>query len=1073
MAEQPPILTLYKSSAGSGKTFTLVQEYLKLVLPQPNRYRSILAVTFTNKATEEMKSRIIETLAELSTAPAEELRQKPQYLNLRAHFDEKGHVDLDIAHQARQVLNRILNDYSNFSVSTIESFFQSIVRAFARELNIALSYEIEMRTDRVLEQLVDALFLELGQDQRLTELLEGYVARHLAEEKGWNIEREIQSLGKQIFQERYQQLSTAAAEQELLPANPMQATLELAAALQVVISQYEATARQYAEQAKAVLDKYGLEVAQLKNGASGAFAMANKTLTRNEFEAPGTRAQNGYDNPNEWYGKSGKSAPFAEAIQAALDDGLWRAHQALIDHHQQSHQRYQTARQVLKSIYTLGLLDRLKEQVEEFRRENSTMLISDTGFLLRQVIGNDEDYIPFIYEKVGTRYQHYLLDEFQDTSSLQWQNLAPLLTESLANGEPSLIVGDAKQSIYRWRNGNMKLLLEQVEADFPQNAQVQALTTNYRTARDIVEFNNRFFVEAQERLCQALQAEVEPRLFGEAYGAVEQTPKKAETPGYVSIAFLEEDKKEGIKWKDLALQRTLDTIRQLLSEGFQGQDLTLLTRTNQDGVLLAEFLQKHGIKVMSAESLLIASHPGVQLMLALLRHLNHENEAITRAALAQFYQAAVVQQPSDHALFLRSQDTNDSVLPPAFEARKDALRRLSVYECAERLLRLFPGLAEPNAYVQGFMDLILEYSAGQDASIAGFLSWWDEKACDRAIVSNQDPDAVEILTIHKSKGLEFPIVILPFCDWEMEPKSSGILWVTPTEAPFTTFPYLPVNSSSSLKDTLFAAEYQQERLESYLDNLNLLYVAFTRPKCRLYAFTNTPGKSAQKNGDLKHIHQLLFHQLPALGMQVAQEETGACYTLGQPQAGADALEASGPTGNLSLQNNPDPLTDWNQAIRIRYHAQRFLNVDQISRHEKIDTGKLMHEALAYVETQADLLRAIEALIQRGLLARPQAAQLEDQLRRVIAHPDAAAWYDGTWQVRNEAEIITDNGQLLIPDRVMVKGPQAVVVDYKTGQPFPAHQKQVKTYQAALQAIGYQTVEGYVYYLNTLSAVSVP
>lgn len=1061
-------LTLYKSSAGSGKTFTLVVEYLKLVLPKPHLYRHILAVTFTNKATEEMKSRIVKTLAELSQSDDPEF--SPYHKLLRDHFDEQGETDLHIPTQARQVLNRILNDYSSFSVNTIESFFQSIVRAFARELNLALSFEVEMRTSNVLTQLVDEMFLDMGQDTQLTKLLEGYVRSNLADEKGWNIEREIQDLGRQIFSEQYQQLRTLARELSALPEEPMQATLDLAREIRSIIGQYEATAQKYAQQAFDALAKYGLDENDLSYKKGGAIGMAYKILNEGKYVPPGSRAEKGYDDPSAWYSKKSDRM---DAIQAALDDGLLRAHQELVDHFRDEYGRYETARQVQKSIYSLGLLDRLQDLLEQFRRENARMLISDTGLLLRQVIGRDNE-IPFVYEKVGTRFQHYLLDEFQDTSSLQWQNLKPLLGEAMSHGGGSLIVGDAKQSIYRWRNGNMKLLLEEVEEDFSGMTATQNLQTNYRTAKDIVEFNNDFFVKAQERLCQELAGDVDPVLFGEAYGAVGQTPDKQDLSGYIEIrALVDESKKkdqEGPRWQEKSLMYTLEVIKSLKEEGFRGSDITLLVRTNSDGIILAEFLQKAGVKVVSAESLLIASHPGVQFMLALLRYLNHENEDVTRGTLVQYFQVVVAEGTGTHTQFAKVGESDAGFRIDILEQEKAQLQQLSVYEVAEKLIRMFPQLAIPNAYIQGFMNLVLEYSASQDASIAGFLAWWDEKGNETAIASNPDPDAVQILTIHKSKGLEFPVVILPFCDWVLEPKPGSILWVQPEEEPFTAFPFLPLSVSNSLADTQFVTEYQQERLESYLDNLNLLYVAFTRPEYRLYAFTKEVSASKGKPKPIKNIHQLMGSMMVELDMEATDMEGETIFWRGNALSRSQLSEIEGKHETAveqaqSLKLNSDPLGDWNQSIRIRFQSRKFLNTDQVSRQAKIDAGKLLHEALAYIENREDLTQAVGRMLSRGLVNSREATALEKQLIQVMSHEPAAPWFDGSWKVRNEAEIITGQGQVLIPDRVMVKGNQAVVVDYKTGQAFASHQQQVKVYQDALLNMGYQIVEGYVYYLS--------
>jgi ATP-dependent exoDNAse (exonuclease V) beta subunit len=1060
-------LTLYKSSAGSGKTFTLVLEYLKLVLPEPGTFRSVLAVTFTNKATEEMKTRIIRNLSELSDADSEDVKTQQVYRLLRAHFDAHGHRDLDIQAKARETLNRILNDYTSFSVTTIESFFQRIVRAFARELNIPLGYDVEMQQDLVLEQLVDELFVELGTHPSLTRLLEGFVRRNLEEERSWNVDVQVKSLGRQIFTEQYQRQALKAPAE----GDRMEETLALADEVWAIRRRFETQMETAARQGLAIMEDHALAADDFTYKDKGVGGYFQHVLAGNYV--PGQRAQAAYDAPEKWYSKASKRK---QEIEAALNAGLMDALRELIDTYEAQFAAYNTALQVSRTIYSFGLLSELQDKLADYRREHNLQLISDTSFLLSQVIGEDHD-TPFVYEKVGTRFRHYLLDEFQDTSDLQWENLFPLVSDALAQGDGSLIVGDAKQSIYRWRSGNMLLLLmkvqQQVEAR-QQPVDNQDLANNYRTAGEIVRFNNQFFVAAAAALGQKFP-EAGQDLFDRAYQSVVQTPQKNHLPGYVCLDFLVDrtfkDDPEVPTWKAQALDRTLEVITELIAEGFRGGEITLLMRTNRDGVEVAEYLQRHGVAVVSAESLLIVSDPNVRLLQALLQHLNHEQDPIALAALGYYYARVVHGRGSEHETFAQQAIAGFS---DQLAARKPALRQLPVYECVEQLLHLLPDhLRHPNAYVQGFMDCVLEYSASQDASIAGFLAWWAERQHKRAIAAAPDPDAVQIMTMHKAKGLEFPVVILPFAEWELTPKPRGILWVEPQEPPYNRFPFLPVHPSSKLEQTQFAQAYAFETLEAHLDSLNLLYVAFTRPQYRLYAFTKKVSDPSKLNGIAALLNHLAM-QGDLGGVFSGEDLRFACGTAANREQlrqlsgeAADQLEASTP-----LRPNLHTSSEWNQKIRVRYQSSQFLHTDLVERRGRIDEGELIHEALAHITTTQDLDQALDRLIIRGLLPRTRRDHLRARLQQVMALPVAATWYDGSWQVRNEADIILADGSVLRPDRVMLRGQQAVVVDYKSGQPFASHGRQLQRYIETLRELGYGPVQGYVYYLGAGTVTEV-
>lgn len=1050
-------LTIYRSSAGSGKTYTLVQEYLRIVLVNPWDYKHVLAVTFTNKATDEMKSRIIDTLSRLATTPPEELtKDSALHQEMQAELESRK-VPYTVREQAGKVLRLILNDYSNFSVSTIESFFQRIVRAFARELGIPLGYDVEMQQDVVLQRIVDEMYMDIGPDKRLTQLFVNFLEGKLEEERGWNVDTEIKNLGREIFKEQFQRLAKAASGQE----DQVGHILELAGQLWGIRSGFEQKMISLAEEAFEIMDSYGLAISDFKYGGASAANHFQKIL-KGDY-APANRARTAAEDRLIWY--KPKDA-IAYRIEQALDAGLPDLMQRAVAAYDDEFPRYHTARHVLTTLYSFGVLNDLQHKLSEYRKEHNQLIISDTNFLLHPFV-RDQD-TPFIYEKVGTRYDYYLLDEFQDTSDMQWLNLRPLLAEALGQGNGGLIVGDAKQSIYRWRNGNMELILQEVKAQmrhlYGQEVAEKELRDNWRSSGDIVAFNNALFLRATESLADTFEGAHQARFY-QAYQDVSQRAQKMDLPGFAAVDFFphrgNNDPPEVPGWQDLALTRTGELIHELMEEGFHGNQIVLLVRSNKEGVKIAEYLQQQHIKVVSNESLLIASHPRVLFLEAVLRHLNHEGDAISRAALAYYHRLTTGRTDVDHTLF----DTaSGGVLSAEFEAAKADLRQLPVYECVEKLCRLFPLLLEANAYVQGLLDAVLEYSSSQDASISGFLSWWGEVKSKRAIAAATERDAVQIMTIHKAKGLEFPVVIVPFADWEISPSYRDVLWLS-TEGqahPFDRLPYLPVKSGASLGNTLFSAAYDEEKLMTALDNLNLLYVAFTRAQTRLYACTqDMDGKS--KGGRLA---SLLNEVVSADALPGQMFEDPRRFESGTIEPPVPEAEAAQQADTLDMPGQMVGQSDWDRRMRVRFTFDRYPIRDILQRSEKVDVGQLLHDALSFVQTGTDIPDAVERMFLKGYLQATQKSTLQHQLESVLKQPQAADWYSGAWEVRNEASIIGPDGQLLRPDRVMIRDGEAVVVDYKTGGERPEHRKQVGTYVKALGEIGYVPVTGYVYYIGS-------
>ena len=1051
-------LAIYKSSAGSGKTYRLVKEYLTLLLADPYQYRHILAVTFTNKATEEMKRRILGKLKDFASSDPSALEADQMYQDLLSLYRyHQAEIEDGLQIRARKALELILNDYSNFSVSTIESFFQRIVRSFTRELNIPLGYEVELSQQVVLEEMVRQMLGEIGVNQELTRLFRKFLTYNMQESRSWNLEWAIKKLGYQVFQEQFQQLAINSP----LLEDHIDRILEVSTDLQKACRQFESQMETLALKATEIMAFHGLVVDDFKYGKSGVAGYFTRVLEKKDYE-PKKRASEAGDNPEGW---AKKGSPKALIIQQALDNGLQKCLQEMLDLYEDSFNSYQSAYIVSRSLFTFGMMYDLQQKLTEYRKTHRQLVISDTSYLLSLIIEGVQKEIgldtPFIYERVGTRYLHYLLDEFQDTSTMQWKNLFPLLKESLGYQHTNLIVGDVKQSIYRWRNGNMELLMrgveEQVRRDTGQEPHVILLKENWRTAPEIVAFNNSFFKISLDLLSQELGEWAENELQ-QAYESIEQEAKKKEMKGLVRVDFLAGDTEMGHSWIDQATELCFERIETLKAEGFLKKDITLLVRNNKEGVALAQFLQKKGIQVVSAESLLLMRNPKIVLLHAALVHLIEPDDALSRATLSYQWDQLIGETSPTHYTFR-------GPLPSGLETlftNRHSLQRMPVYECVATLIRRLPGFQKGDAYLLAFLEAVKEYTHLSDASISGFLSWWEDQRLKRAIASGQETDAVKIMTIHKAKGLEFPVVILPFADWALEPKSGEFLWIQqPRENPYSQLPYIPVQISSKLENTIFQKAYHKERLMSYLDNLNLLYVAFTRPQSRLYIHTAKPGKTVKSIRRIAHILSEGIKKVSPLD-SVDVDSTFIEFGVAQPPAHQQQTEEEVPNvlGDLTPST-----TESLPHLSIRFHAGRYLSSPILKRSEQMLRGELLHEALGHIEQVEDLPQAVSRMLHKGYMSSEEGVFLEETLREVLALPEVAHWYANDWMIKNEAEILTKEGRLLRPDRVMIAGNTATVVDYKSGKPYDTHKIQVQSYMAALEEMGYEPVKGYLYYLQ--------
>ncbi|MDR2449220.1 MAG: UvrD-helicase domain-containing protein [Prevotellaceae bacterium] len=1016
-------LNIYNASAGSGKTYTITLEYLRWLLssPAPGAFRGVLAVTFTNKATEEMKSRIVQALnnvAEnrdegLSNSLCEMLRLTPDELTKRA----------------TALRTAILHDYSHFAVSTIDKFFQKIIRAFMHEAGLLPEFTVELDTARLLAESVEKLLQDAGQDAALKEWLGVLVKQRIEDGRNWDPRTSLTDIGVEVFKEAFHRLGQEF--QEKLKDKKFLTTY--VKTLQKITADFEKTMEACANTALQVINEAGLRIDDFKNKKRSFAAYFNK-IKAGEYN-PGANALKAQNDIDQWYGSDRTKHAQIDRVYTTLNACLTQA----IAHYEKNSTSYNTAQQISQNIYSMGLLADIANNVTALSADENIMTISDSLYLLFKLInGNDA---PFIYEKTGAFFHSFMLDEFQDTSDMQWNSLKPLLENGLAEGGNALVVGDVKQSIYRWRNGDWRILAYGLNRDLGAFGPTHlVLDTNWRSAQTIVNTNNELFGKLPQLLQQRLVSAFEEAGFNDeqlshavtdAYRDAAQRTARHDLEGYVHIAIL--DHRPEAPASEKALQETRALVAELQSRGYKLSDVGILVRKNTEGEAVAKALLEAGVPVISQDSLFLAHSPAVQFITGLLHQAIHGDDEINRKYIENFLAKKDIPLTSDFDTWLAG-----LVRQPLAEVIECIIERFKLDE-----------LKEETPFVQELHDLMLNYGAKETGDIYSFVDWWAGKGEKQTLAIADEQDAVRILTIHKSKGLQFRVVIIPFCSWPMEPKPNSLLWAKSEEAPFNSLPYLPLNYRKDLANTCFRADYFTEKTQAYIDNLNLLYVAFTRAEDELHVFAFKPGNNSYSVADL-------------LGNGLGN----TCFEAGQKLPTVTASHAEkGKTITLPRY----PCYPYINRLRLKHREEKY---DEEAGASMRDYGILMHRAFSEMKTAGDLEQAIHTLILQGFITNNEhaASDLRQKMEEAMKQPNAAAWFDGSWEVYTEADILLPNTgdavQQLRPDRVMIKDGKVVVVDYKFGEGEHAtHETQVKKYIGCLQDIGYEQVEGYLWYVS--------
>ncbi len=1040
--------TVYKSSAGSGKTFTLVKEYLRLALSDtsdpPQRYRKILAITFTNKAAAEMKERIIAALEELAGSATGELSPMAKALTEELVLDR-----FSLAGRAADVLRAILHNYTDFAIGTIDSFTHRIVRAFAHDLHLPVNFEVETDDAKLIREAVDILVSRIGEDEKLTDVLVQFSEARTDEQKNWQIERELQDIAGQLLKEE------GARHADQLRHLSIDDFLAYRNKLRTLVNGFEAKITGLAKKAMETITAAGLDIGDFASGKTGLAGRLNAYASGNidNFPTPNSNIEKMLAG-GKWH--SGKATPAAQAaikgIQLTLEE-IWQELEVL---REQEYGQFVLRSMVLKNIYAIAVLNEIEKIIFSFRSEQNILHISEFNRIIARVVFAEP--VPFIYERLGEKYVNYLIDEFQDTSVVQWQNLLPLVENALAGNHFTMLVGDGKQAIYRWRGGEVSqfaqlpkvtghtdnpLVLDR-EQSLVRNYRERHLAKNFRSKAEIVQFNNAFFRHLAGLLGPSSQV---------IYDRLEQEFNPENTGGYVRVEALEpeEDEKE-----QPFLRKTIALVQQLQAEDRPLGEIAILARTNREGTLVATELLEAGIPVLSNESLLLKQSPAVAFMVSLLRCVDHPSDQLAGALALEFLVATGrMLAPLNERLneFTAAGNNLQAVLTQngiAFDTVR--LARLPLYQRCEELMKTMKLGEKADAYLLFFLDEVLNYTNARNSDRADFFEWWEDRSRKASVVVPEGMNAVTVMTIHKSKGLEFPVVILPFANWSFEQRKKE-LWIDLDDPELPGLETALVQANKKLELTPAAEVYQEEKGKELLDMLNVLYVAMTRPEQRLYVFTCVTEKKGEPSGISDCFHSAL-------------EAMNIPFVDGVAEAGKPApAELSAKEGLRLIRPASVRGSSWEPRVRIKATSADFWDNEDV--HGSRDRGKLLHGILSLITTPGDIDSALETVIQSGLTQPAELPQLKEQLERIVALQDLATCFSSEGKVRRETEILLPGGKRLRPDRVVESGGKTIIVDYKTGSPAPFHRRQLDRYANALKEMGNLKIEKKLVYTDSL------
>ena len=1033
--QQPSIFQVYNASAGSGKTFTLVKEYLKVLLNSEDifSFQKILAVTFTNKAAGEMKERVLSSLEDFAAGKENDL-----FNIIIKEIDADKPI---IQQRSKKILEAILQNYAAFSITTIDSFTHKIIKSFAYDLGLPQNFEVEMDAVSLLNQAVDVLISKIGSDKKLTKLLIDYSLDKTDDDKSWDISRDLNEFAKVLLNEDDIKHFRALANKKLEDFTNLKTKLyshqkELKEAIKNV-----------GEAFLDLIENHGIAHKDFMRATIPKFFLDLSAKSVNiDFLKRSETIEKAIEN-HQYYSKTTTTA-VASLIENIVPE--------IINLYAQSKDLYSQFlmnKLALKNIIPLAVLNNINIELEQIKEENNIRLNAEFNQLISDNI--KEQPAPFIYERIGQRFQHYFIDEMQDTSELQWQNLIPLIDNALAQENSNLLlVGDGKQAIYRWRGGKAEQFIElgsPLKNPFHVKKEIQSLETNFRSYSEVINFNNSFF----QHTANFIQNDSYKNLFIEGNKQFENSKKG----GFVSLTFLEKEEDKDLE-KLKYPKKVLEKINKL-KDSFSLNEICVLTRTKKDGVAVANYLSENGVDIISSETLLIQNSLKVCFILDVLKVLQNANDEETRFEVLYFlHQHLQIKNPK-HIFFKEFSKVDNQTI---FESLKlygisfeiSTFYQLPFYEKIEEIIRGFNLIHTSDAYLQFFLDVVIEQQR-KSTDVADFLEFWELKKDKLSIVAPGSSNAVQIMTIHKSKGLEFPVVIFP-CDVNIYKQINPKVWLNELPENYDNFEELliPYNKELSYVNDTGLEIYNQQREELELDNFNLLYVSLTRAVEQLYVITEM--KISAKGEENTNFYSGVFINY-LIQNKLWKEGVLEYYFGDEIRVSKNELQSS--VAEIHQKFISTPWQEHN--VVLLAGASKLWDTNQ---GKAINFGNLFHEILSKIITEKDVSKIIAAYHQEGIIDKNQLLIINSTIISVVNHPKLASYFSEEVTVYNEREIVDTDNQIIIPDRLVFLGEnEVVIIDYKTGNPSAENHQQLLKYERVLKTMHFKVDKKLLIYIN--------
>ncbi|QLG45476.1 UvrD-helicase domain-containing protein [Costertonia aggregata] len=1024
---------IYNASAGSGKTYTLTKTYLKIVLSARSRtsFRHILAITFTNKAVNEMKNRILESLFQFGKV--EQVENAP--IMFKDILVELAIDAETLKKRSRSALKYILHNYAFFDVSTIDKFTHRLIRTFAKDLKLPQNFEVVLDTDLLLDEAISKLLYRVGKDKKLTQVLLDFALEKIDDDKSWDITFDLTKIGKLLFDENHVLHLKSIANKSI------DDFLVLKKELQKKIQSAEKAIIANAKETQYIFNENGLEQTDFK---SGWFPKFISKISQGDLAIDFAAGWKKNFATDPLYSKA-----CPEPTKVILDN-LHPTFNELFQNIRSLTNKRNLLKNTYQNIVPLTVLNAIQHEIKTLELEQDLLPISSFNKLIANEIKHQP--APFIYERLGEKYRHYFIDEFQDTSEMQWNNLIPLIGNALESLDEQgqkgslVLVGDAKQAIYRWRGGKAEQFLglcENLTNPFTVEPNIETLSSNYRSHQEIIHFNNDFFSKNSSFLNNGIYSS----LF---FNGNKQKPN-TKKGGCVTLYFIDPDDEKSED--ELYCEQVLETIKEVTFNKHALRDVCVLTRKKKHGVVLADFLMQHQIPIISSETLLLKSNAKVKFLVDMLRYCTDPSDLETSYRILSFL---APEGSEKHTFITKHLQSLNEFLTNEHDFSIDFLKQVSVYDGFESIIKCFDLIQDSDAYLTYMLDTVLEVEQKEGGNQQAFLQYWEKKKDTLSITVPENIDAVQIMTVHKSKGLEFPIVLFPYADTYIYEEIDPKIWVPVNPDDFNGFGEVLLSKKKEVVDYNEASSdlFQNEQHKLELDAFNLLYVALTRAVKGLYVISK---KNITAKGEYKpnYYSGLFIHYLKELGQWDA---TKSKYTFGE-------LEPNHQKGSTvqNTQKIPFQYTHKNRpSFRILTKSGILWDTE---REEAIGQGNLLHHIMEMIETEEDIQSVFTSITQKGKLASDEKEALHSKVRKIIAHPKLNQFYTIGNIVKNEKDIITKNGLILRPDRIVIKNGTATLIDYKTGKRSSKYHEQLYTYADALLDMGYPVENKIIVYVN--------